>query len=60
MAIDLVGPFAPMSERGHHFILIIVDVATRVPEAVPLKHNIYSGGIVQRFYLIVALSSHPI
>ena len=46
MAIDLVGPFAPMSERGHHFILIIVDVATRVPEAVPLKHNIYSGGIV--------------
>ena len=38
MAIDLVGLFYPTSEQGHRFILTIVDVATRFPEAVPLKH----------------------
>ena len=37
MAIGLVGPFDPMSERGHRYSLMIVDMASRFPEAVPLK-----------------------
>lgn len=37
IAIDLVGPFKPASARGHRYILTIVDMATRFPEAVPMK-----------------------
>ena len=37
MAIDLIGPLPTPSKRGHRFILTIVDLATRWPEAFPLK-----------------------
>ena len=36
VAIDLIGPIAPMSERGNRYILTVVDFATRYPEAVAL------------------------
>ena len=36
--MDLVGPITPASERGHRYILTLVDYATRYPEAVPLKN----------------------
>ncbi|KAL8569564.1 hypothetical protein ACOMHN_044702 [Nucella lapillus] len=38
VAVDLVGPIIPVSERGHRYILVLVDYATRYPEAVPLKN----------------------
>ena len=38
VAIDLIGPIEPISERGHRYILTIVDYATRYPEAVALKN----------------------
>lgn len=38
VAIDLVGPIAPTTERGHRYILVMVDYATRYPEAVALKN----------------------
>ncbi|PIK56474.1 hypothetical protein BSL78_06637 [Apostichopus japonicus] len=37
VAVDLVGPIKPSTERGHRYILVLVDYATRYPEAVPLK-----------------------
>ena len=37
VAVDLVGPISPPSEKGHRYILTLVDYATRYPEAVPLK-----------------------
>ena len=37
VAVDLIGPIYPASDRGHRFILTLVDYATRYPEAVPLK-----------------------
>ncbi|XP_076469672.1 uncharacterized protein LOC143300003 [Babylonia areolata] len=37
VAVDLVGPITPASERGYRYILVMVDYATRYPEAVPLK-----------------------
>ena len=37
VAIDLVGPLHPCSDRGHRYILVLVDYATRYPEATPLK-----------------------
>ena len=37
VAVDLVGPIAPASQEGHRWILVMVDYATRYPEATPLK-----------------------
>lgn len=36
-AVDLIGPIHPPSEKGHRYVLTLVDYATRYPEAVPLK-----------------------
>ena len=38
VAIDLVGPIAPASDKGHRYFLTLLDYATRYPEAVPLKN----------------------
>ncbi|XP_063591291.1 uncharacterized protein LOC134768392 [Penaeus indicus] len=38
VAIDLVGPISPCSDRGHRYILTMIDYATRFPEAVCLKN----------------------
>ena len=38
VAIDLVGPITPASDKGHRYILTLVDYATRYPEAVPLRN----------------------
>ncbi|XP_069972952.1 uncharacterized protein [Penaeus vannamei] len=38
VAIDLVGPFTPASERGNKYVLTLIDYATRFPEAVALKN----------------------
>jgi len=37
IAIDLVGPLSPPSEEGHRYILSVIDIASRYPEAIPLK-----------------------
>ena len=39
IAIDLIGPFKPVSRNGYTHVLTIVDVATRYPEAIPLRHT---------------------
>ena len=36
VAVDLVGPIHPVTERGNKYILTLVDYATRYPEAVAL------------------------
>ncbi len=36
IAIDIVGPISPVSERKNRYILTIVDFATRYPEAIAL------------------------
>ncbi len=36
VAVDLVGPF-PRSRSGHKYLLTMVDMASRYPEALPLK-----------------------
>uniref|UniRef100_A0A8C5CA19 Gypsy retrotransposon integrase-like protein 1 n=1 Tax=Gadus morhua TaxID=8049 RepID=A0A8C5CA19_GADMO len=36
LALDIVGPL-PRTSRGHRYILVMVDYATRYPEAVPLR-----------------------
>ena len=49
-----MGPLSPLSSQGHRYILTIIDVATRYPEAVPLKDNlsrICRRGFVDNFSL---------
>jgi len=38
VAVDLVGPIAPCTDRGGRYILTLVDYATRYPEATVLKN----------------------
>ncbi|KAJ1174993.1 hypothetical protein NDU88_000284 [Pleurodeles waltl] len=37
VGIDIVGPLDPKTALGNRFILILVDHATRYPEAIPLR-----------------------
>ena len=37
VAVDIIGPITPCSDRGHRYILTMVDYATRYVEAKPLK-----------------------
>ncbi|XP_006811999.1 uncharacterized protein LOC102803869, partial [Saccoglossus kowalevskii] len=37
VAVDLVGPIEPATDRGHRYILVLVDFATRYPDAEALK-----------------------
>jgi len=37
VAVDLVGPLYPLTDRGNRYILTLVDYATRYPEAVALS-----------------------
>ena len=36
IAVDLIGPLDPITDRGNRYILTVVDLATRYPEAVAL------------------------
>ena len=36
VALDLVGPIYPVSDKGNRYILTLIDYATRYPEAVAL------------------------
>lgn len=38
IAVDIVGPIHPMTERKNRYILTVIDYATRYPEAIPLPH----------------------
>lgn len=37
IAMDMVGPL-PRSRRGHRYVLVVCDYATRYPEAITLKN----------------------
>lgn len=39
MTVDIVGPITPCADDKSKYILTIVDLATRWPEAVPLKNT---------------------
>ncbi len=50
IGMDLVGPL-PKSARGHEHILVIVDYATRYPEAIPLR-KATAKAIAQELFLL--------
>ena len=38
IGMDLIGPIAPPTSKGHRYILTVVDYATLYPEAIALKN----------------------
>lgn len=36
VAVDIVGPIHPVTDKGNRYILTLVDFATRYPEAIPM------------------------
>ena len=38
VAMDLIGPIHPPSDKGHRYLLTIMDYSTRYPEAIPLTN----------------------
>ena len=59
VAIDIVGPFSPLSEEKHRYLLTIVDIATRFPEAVPLK-SIDSVSVAEALFSVFCRLGFPL
>ncbi|XP_058638128.1 uncharacterized protein LOC131544123 [Onychostoma macrolepis] len=57
IGMDLVGPL-PKSARGHEHILVIVDYATRYPEAIPLR-KANAKTIAQELFLLFSWVGIP-
>uniref|UniRef100_A0A8C1LPZ1 Gypsy retrotransposon integrase-like protein 1 n=1 Tax=Cyprinus carpio TaxID=7962 RepID=A0A8C1LPZ1_CYPCA len=57
IGMDLVGPL-PKSARGHEHILVIVDYATRYPEAIPLR-KATTKAIAQELFLLCSRVGIP-
>ncbi|KAI2645879.1 Retrovirus-related Pol polyprotein from transposon 17.6 [Labeo rohita] len=57
IGMDIVGPL-PKSGCGHEHILVIVDYATRYPEAVPLR-NATAKSIAQELFLLASRVGLP-
>lgn len=49
IAVDLIGPIQPSSDRGHRYILTVVDYATRYPEAIAL-HGIETTRVAEALF----------
>ena len=48
VAVDLIDLITPASDKGHRYVLTLVDYATQYPEAVPLK-NIETETVAEAF-----------
>uniref|UniRef100_A0AAQ4Q9F2 Gypsy retrotransposon integrase-like protein 1 n=1 Tax=Gasterosteus aculeatus aculeatus TaxID=481459 RepID=A0AAQ4Q9F2_GASAC len=52
LGMDLIGPFH-RSARGYRFVLVLVDYATRYPEAVPLR-SISAKSVAQELFQVIS------
>ena len=57
IGMDLVGPL-DRSARGYRFVLVIVDYATRYPEAVPLR-SISANSVAQALFQLISRVGIP-
>uniref|UniRef100_A0A8C5PW96 Gypsy retrotransposon integrase-like protein 1 n=1 Tax=Leptobrachium leishanense TaxID=445787 RepID=A0A8C5PW96_9ANUR len=57
IAMDIVGPLEK-SARGHRYILVVLDYATRYPEAVPLR-NPTSKAIARELFFMFLRTGLP-
>eukprot|EP00745_Piridium_sociabile_P036317 TRINITY_DN6494_c1_g1_i2.p2 TRINITY_DN6494_c1_g1~~TRINITY_DN6494_c1_g1_i2.p2 ORF type:complete len:120 (-),score=12.99 TRINITY_DN6494_c1_g1_i2:78-437(-) len=58
IAVDLIGPFKPTSKSGYRYVLTVMDVATRFPEAVPLR-NIDTVAVAETLMGIFSRVGYP-
>ena len=55
VAMDLIGPLYPSTDRGNRYVLTVVDYATRYPEAVALCNidtECVAGALVDIFFRV--------
>ncbi|KAM9717937.1 uncharacterized protein ACNS7B_021418 isoform 1-T1 [Menidia menidia] len=57
VGMDLIGPFH-RSARGYRFVLVLVDYATRYPEAVPLR-TISAKSVAQALFQVISRVGIP-
>ncbi|XP_039513052.1 uncharacterized protein LOC120468602 [Pimephales promelas] len=57
IGMDLIGPLE-RSARGHRFALVLVDYATRYPEAVPLR-NISAKSVASALFSLISRVGVP-
>ncbi|XP_062418320.1 uncharacterized protein LOC134129059 [Pungitius pungitius] len=57
IGMDLIGPFY-RSSRGYRFVLVLMDYATRYPEAVPLR-NISAKSVAQALFQVISRVGIP-
>ncbi len=57
IGMDLIGPLE-RSARGHRFALVLVDYATRYPEAVALR-NISAKSVAEALFSMISLVGIP-
>lgn len=58
IAVDLVGPISPVTEKGNRYILTVVDYSTRYPEAIPLK-SIETERVAEALVYIFSMMGIP-
>ena len=58
VAVDLVGPMFPATDRGNRYLLTLVDYSTRYPEAVALK-NVETETVAEALVSIFARIGIP-
>ena len=57
VAVDIIGPL-PKSEKGKRFVLVSIDLATKYPDAVPLK-KIDSNTVAEALFEIYSRVGFP-
>ena len=57
VAVDIVGPF-PVAKGGFRYLLTYLDMATRWPEAIPLKHTT-TRIVIDQLMLIFSRNRFP-
>ncbi|TKS64962.1 Retrovirus-related Pol polyprotein from transposon 412 [Collichthys lucidus] len=57
IGMDLIGPFH-RSARGYRFVLVLVDYATRYPEALPLR-TISAKSVAQALFQVISRVGIP-
>lgn len=55
--MDIIGPL-DRSTQGYRFVLVIIDYATRYPEAVPLR-NISAKSVAQALFTVISRVGIP-
>jgi len=58
ICIDIVGPIKPRTNAGNKYILTVIDMATRYPEAIPMK-TINTEEVVDKLFEIYCRTGMP-